>query len=326
MTDYTSSHIKEAAEFMGQTKGDQKIWAIGGGKGGVGKSLVTSNLAICLSLLGMKVVIIDMDLGGANLHTCLGIPIPEKTLSDYFAKSQTKLTDLLTPTLLPNLKLISGAQDELGIANLKQVHKSKLISHLRELDADYILLDLGAGTTNNTLDFFLSADQGILVTLPEPTSIENTYRFIKSVFHRKLALMEELLEISPVIDKVLNSKLSEKNTPSEIIEKAMKINPEMGQKLKNEIEAYSPKLIINQCRTQADIDIGFSMKIISKKYFGLNLDYVGFLEYDATVWQSVKKKRPLILEFPSSSLVKNFESIIHRVLNLSKKNSPGAHP
>ena len=132
--------------------------------------------------------------------------------------------------------------------------------------------------------------------------------------------MEDFLEISPIVDKVLNSKLSEKNTPSEIIEKAMKIDPVMGQRLKNEIEAYSPKLIINQCRTQADIDIGFSMKIISKKYFGLNLDYVGFLEYDATVWQSVKKKRPLILEFPGSSLVKNFESIIHRVLNLSKKN------
>lgn len=323
MTENTSSHLKDASEILGTTKGDQKIWAIGGGKGGVGKSLVTSNLAICLSLLGMKVVIIDMDLGGANLHTCLGVPIPDKTLSDYFTKSGSKLSDLLTPTLLPNLKLISGAQDELGIANLKQVHKSKLISHLRELDADYILLDLGAGTTNNTLDFFLSADQGILVTLPEPTSIENTYRFIKSVFHRKLALMEDLLEISPIIDKVLNSKLSEKNTPSEIIEKAMKINPEMGQKLKNEIEAYSPKLIINQCRTQADIDIGFSMKIISKKYFGLNLDYVGFLEYDATVWQSVKKKRPLILEFPSSSLVKNFESIIHRILNLSKRNTQG---
>ncbi len=305
---------------MGTQNGSQKIWAIGGGKGGVGKSLVTSNLAICLSLLGMKVVIIDMDLGGANLHTCLGVPIPEKTLSDYFSKSHTKLEELLTPTLLPNLKLISGAQDELGIANLRQVHKSKLISHLRELDADYILLDLGAGTTSNTLDFFLSADQGILVTLPEPTSIENTYRFIKSVFHRKLALMEDFLEISPIVDKVLNSKLSEKNTPSEIIEKAMKIDPVMGQRLKNEIEAYSPKLIINQCRTQADIDIGFSMKIISKKYFGLNLDYVGFLEYDATVWQSVKKKRPLILEFPGSSLVKNFESIIHRVLNLSKKN------
>lgn len=319
MNSSISSHIKDASDLLGTQNGNQKIWAIGGGKGGVGKSLVTSNLAICLSLLGMKVVVIDMDLGGANLHTCLGVPIPEKTLSDYFQKSSTKLADLITPTPLKNLSLISGAQDEMGIANLRQVHRSKLLKQLRELDADYILLDLGAGTTNNTLDFFLSADQGILVTLPEPTSIENTYRFIKSVFHRKLALLEDFLEVSPVIDKVLNSKLSENSTPAEIIEKAMQIDPVMGEKLKREVQTFSPKLVINQVRTQSDIDIGFSMKIISKKYFGLNLDYVGFLEYDATVWQSVKKKRPLLLEFPSSTLVKNFESIIHRILNLSNK-------
>ena len=93
----------------------------------------------------------------------------------------------------------------------------------------------------------------------------------------------------------------------------------IADKLEREISEFSPKLIINQARTQADIDIGFSMKIISKKYFGINLDYVGYLEYDATVWQSVKRKKPLILEFPSSALVKNFENIIHRVLNLTKK-------
>lgn len=318
MTDNTSAHIKDASDILGTQNGSQKIWAIGGGKGGVGKSLVTSNLAICLSLLGMKVVVIDMDLGGANLHTCLGVPIPEKTLSDYFQKSHTKISDLLTPTPLENLYLISGAQDEVGIANLRQVHRTKLLRQLRELDADYILLDLGAGTTNNTLDFFLAADQGILVTLPEPTSIENTYRFIKSVFHRKLAHLEDFLELSPLINKIMNSKITDNNTPAEIIEKAMQLDPVMGEKLKREVQTFAPKLVINQVRTQADIDIGFSMKIISKKYFGLNLDYVGFLEYDATVWQSVKKKRPLLLEFPSSTLVKNFESIVHRVLNLSK--------
>jgi len=78
-----------------------------------------------------------------------------------------------------------------------------------------------------------------------------------------------------------------------------------------------PKLVINQVRTQADIDIGFSMKIICKKYFGITLDYVGYLEYDATVWQSVKKRRPLLMEFPNSSLVSNFDRIINRLLNLS---------
>ncbi|MAF79286.1 MAG: ATP-binding protein [Halobacteriovoraceae bacterium] len=296
---------------------NQKIWAIGGGKGGVGKSLVTANLSICLSLMGYRVISIDLDLGGANLHTCLGVPIPEKTLSDYLTKKERYLQDLVTPTPIPNLSIISGAQDDVGIANLKQMHKAKILAKMRELDADYVLLDLGAGTTFNTLDFFISADQGILTALPEPTSIENTYRFIKSVYHRKLKMAEDLLEVGPLIDQAMNTRITNNSTPADLINRVIEINPHMGKKLQAEVNRLVPKLIINQVRTQADIDIGFSMKIICKKYFGINLDYAGYLEYDASVWQSVKKRRPLLMEFPNSSLVSNFDRIIHRLLNLN---------
>lgn len=296
-------------------KSQQKIWAIGGGKGGVGKSLVTANLAICLSLMGYRVAAIDLDLGGANLHTCLGVPIPEKTLSDYLTKKVRTLTELLTPTAISNLFIISGAQDELGIANLKQMHKAKILGQFSELPVDFVLLDLGAGTTFNTIDFFISADQGIITTLPEPTSIENSYRFIKTVYHRKLKMAEELLEIGPLIDQAMNAKLSQNSTPADLINRVIEINPVVGQKLKVEINKLQPRLIINQVRTQADIDIGFSMKLISKKYFGINLDYIGYLDYDATVWQSVKKRKPLLMEFPNSTLVNNFDRIIHRLLN-----------
>lgn len=294
-----------------------KIWAIGGGKGGVGKSLVTANLAICLALMGYKVAAIDLDLGGANLHTCLGVPIPDNTLSDYLTKKVDNLSDLLTATAIPNLFMISGAQDELGIANLKQMHKAKIMGQFTELPVDFVLLDLGAGTTFNTIDFFISADQGIITTLPEPTSIENSYRFIKTVYHRKLKMAEELLEVGPLIDEAMNAKLSQNSTPADLINRVIEINPAVGQKLKSEISRLSPKLIINQVRTQADIDIGFSMKLISKKYFGINLDYIGYLDYDATVWQSVKKRRPLLMEFPNSTLVNNFDRIIHRLLNIN---------
>jgi flagellar biosynthesis protein FlhG len=300
-----------------QTARNHKIWAIGGGKGGVGKSLITANLSICLALMGYKVVTIDLDLGGANLHTCLGVPIPDKTLSDYLSKKVNSLEDLLTPTPINNLAIISGAQDDVGIANLKQLQKAKLLNRLNTLRADYILLDLGAGTTFNTLDFFLSADQGILTALPEPTSIENTYRFIKSVYHRKLKTIEDLYEIGPLIDQAMNTKIQTNSTPADIINRAVEINPAIGLRLKAEINRFNPKLVVNQVRTQSDIDIGFSMKIICKKYFGINLDYVGYLDYDATVWQSVKKRRPLLMEFPNSSLVGNFDRIVHRLLNLT---------
>ncbi|MBF0207333.1 MAG: AAA family ATPase [Oligoflexia bacterium] len=295
-----------------------KIWAVGGGKGGVGKSLVTANVAICLALMGHKVVTIDLDLGGANLHTCLGVSIPEVTISDYLTKKIRNIEELLTKTPIPNLSLISGAQDDLGIANLKAMHKNKLLSKLNTLNAQYILFDLGAGTATNTLDFFISSDQGILTVLPEPTSIENTYRFIRSVYYHRLKMVEDLLDIRPLIDEVMNAKLTgPKNIPTDLVQKVIELDQVRGMKLKAEISKFRPKLIMNQVRTQADIDIGFSIKAICKRYFGIELDYVGYLDYDAVVWQSIKKRRPLLMEFPSSRLVTNFDRIVHRLLKFN---------
>jgi flagellar biosynthesis protein FlhG len=294
----------------------KKIWAIGGGKGGVGKSLVSANVAICLALMGNKVVAVDLDLGGANLHTCLGLPIPSVTLSDYVSKRITNFEDLLVPTPINNLKIISGAQDELGMANLKHMHKNQIISKLGELDADYILFDLGAGTAFNTIDFFITADKGILVVLPEPTSIENTYRFIKSVFYRRLKMVEGVADIEPMILETLNSKITSgaSASPADLMKKISEINLEVGLRVKAEMAQFRPNLIINQVRSQADIDIGYSIQSICRRYFGIEMSFPGFLDYDQSVWQSVRKRKPLLIEYPNSKLVNNFDRIVHRLI------------
>lgn len=306
-----------AAQAVKNSLNNKKIWAIGGGKGGVGKSLVTANISICLALMGYKVVAVDLDLGGANLHTCLGLPIPELTLSDYVSKKVTRFEDLLVRTPIQNLQIISGAQDEIGIANLKHMHKNKIINKLHDLNADFILFDLGAGTSFNTVDFFITADKGILVGLPEPTSIENTYRFIKTVYYRRLKLIEGFLDIEPLINQAMNAKLSAPNSsPTDMVRKIIDINPQMGMRLRQEIAKFQPCLILNQVRSQADIDIGFSIQSVCRRYFGIEMDYVGYLDHDAAVWQSVKKRKPLLMEFPNSKLVHHFDRIVHRLLGV----------
>jgi flagellar biosynthesis protein FlhG len=315
-TNFKDQFLKDE-DLFSQTR-KQKIWAIGGGKGGVGKSLVTANTSICLALMGYKVVTVDLDLGGANIHTCLGIPIPEKTLSDYINGSVKNINDLVIPTPIQNLSVISGAQDELGIANMKNMHKNKILASLTHLEADFVLMDLGAGTSANTLDFFLAADKGVLVVLPEPTSIENTYRFIKSFYHRRLKSIEDLLDISPLINKAMNAKISTpNNTPSDLVKRVIEIDEEKGKKLKHELSKIKPHLIMNQVRSQNDIDIGFSIQSVCRRYFGLDMEYVGYLDYDASVWQSVKKRKPLLMEFPNSKLVSNFDRIVNKLLDLS---------
>lgn len=290
----------------------KQVWAVGGGKGGVGKSLLASSLAISLSRAGHKVTAVDMDLGGANLHTTLGVDLPRQTLNDFFGRAQVPLERCTVPTGLHNLDLISGAQDSVTIANISLAQKVHLLEKLRELDTDYLILDLGAGTNANTMDFFLYADIGLITMLPEPTSIENAYRFIKAAYYRRLRNSRYLAEVRPLIDAAMDPKNSLGiKTPSDLYREVNRASPEAGLRMKQEIENFHPKLVINQARTQTDVDIGFSVKTVCKRYFGIDMDYVGYLDYDSAVWQSIRRKRPLMLEFPNSRLVSSIERIVN---------------
>jgi flagellar biosynthesis protein FlhG len=293
----------------------KQVWAIGGGKGGIGKSLLASSLAITLSRLGNKVIAIDLDLGGANLHTTLGLDLPKQTLSDFFTNRVSSLDKCVVPTGISELGVISGAQDAVGVANISHMQKVRLLQKLRELDADYLVLDLGAGTSLNTLDFFLSSDIGMITLLPEPTSIENAYRFIKSAYYRRLMVSRNLAPIKPLIELAMDAKNARGiKSPSDLFREVNNFNSESGIRLKEEIEKFRPKLIVNQARTQTDIDIGFSVKTVCKKYFGIDMDYIGYLDYDSAVWQAVRRKRPLMLEFPNSKLVSSLERIVQYLI------------
>lgn len=288
----------------------KQVWAVGGGKGGVGKSLVASSLAISLAHMRHKVVAVDLDLGGANLHTALGVELPRKTLSDFISGRTDNLSDCITPTHIPNLEMISGAHDSITVANLKTQEKIKLFQKFRELDADFLIFDLGAGTNINTVDFFLYSDLGVITLLPEPTSIENGYRFVKSIFYRKLKLSPKLTQIQNLIEMAMDSKNALGiRTPADLFREVSRQHPEAAMHLKEAVEKLKLKLIVNQTRTQIDIDIGFSVKSVCKKYFGIEMDYIGYLDYDSAVWQAVRRKRPLMLEFPNSQLVSSIDRI-----------------
>jgi len=288
----------------------KQIWALGGGKGGIGKSLVASSMAIALARMGHKVIAIDLDLGAANLHTSIGVGLPKKTLSDFFSGRTSELQDCVSPTHITNLEIISGAYDSIGVANIEFEKKVQLLERMRDLDADYLILDLAAGTNFNNLDFFLFADIGLLVLLPEPTSIENAYRFVKSTYFRRLRLSQNLRPVRPLIDMAMDqkNKLGIK-TPSDLYKEIKRTNPEAAIHFREELAQFQYKLIVNQTRTQTDVDIGFSVKSVCKKYFGIDMDYVGYLDYDSAVWQAVRRKKPLMTEFPNSQLVSSIERI-----------------
>lgn len=296
--------------------GARQIWAVGGGKGGVGKSFVTANLAVGLAQRGHQVVVVDADLGGANMHTCLGIDHPPHTLADFVDNRVSTLEEILLPTEVPRLRLISGASDILSLANPQYSQKQKMLRHLKRLNADYILLDLGAGTTYNVLDFFNLAHTRIVVVTPEPTSIQNGYGFLKSALFRQL---QRLFSNNPLVTDMLKGagRFSDESAPRtvrQMTDLLLREAPEVGRQFQAAVTAYKLKLILNM--TAADqTDTTFrTIRTVSRGFLGLDLELMGSVERDEKVLRSVEISRPVLLSAPESEAARRIRGILDKLL------------
>lgn len=296
---------------------------MGGGKGGIGKTLVSANLGIALAQAGMRVLLVDVDLGGANLHTCLGVGQPNATLSDFVRSGKVQIEDIIIPTGVPQLSLIAGAQDALDAANLKYAQKQKLQRALMAQQVDYLLLDLGAGTSFNTLDFFLMADHGVLVVLPEPTAVENAYRFVKAAFFRRLQQVEAQYGIEDLVESALTTREGALRTPHDFIAQVRQHDPSAGARLERDLQSFRIRLVVNQARTDADMNVGTAVVSAWKKFFGLEMDELGAIRYDDEAWRAVRKRRPILLERPDSVAAQGLQRIAARILTLDSPGSAG---
>lgn len=276
-----------------------KVWAIGGGKGGVGKSVVTTNLAATLARTGARVAIVDADLGGANLHTMVGVPSPKRNLSDFIGRRVDNLSEIMTPTPVDNLWLISGAKALLETANPNYGQKGKILRHISTLDVDHVFLDLGAGTAFNVLDFFLVARKGVLVVVPEATSVENAYFFIKAAYFRKLKRAQPRTRVRAAIDQVMKGEARRLvRTPRDLMAQVMAIDPEAGAALMEEASTFSPSIIVNRVERSEQARLGEEMGSACRDYFGIQLRCLGVLPFDNLVRRSVEERRPAVDLFP----------------------------
>jgi len=294
---------------------------VGGGKGGIGKSLISANLGIELARRGRRVVLVDADLGGANLHTCLGIDLPKRTLSDFIERRTEQIEDVVTPTGIPGLGLISGAMDHLDAANPRYAQKMRLLRHVQAMDVDYAILDLGAGTHLNVLDFFLVSDHGLLVLVPEPTAVENAYRFIKAAFWRRMRNVASVFGYDPLLRSMLATATFK--SPVELVAAIAAKDPEAGQMLTRQLRNFRPRLVVNQARTVQDVEIGAAVVTAWKKYFGLEMDYLGAIDYDDDMWRTVRVRRPLLLESPGSRAARAIGRVVDGLLALDLAAAKG---
>jgi len=288
-----------------------RIVSVGGGKGGVGKSLVAASLGIEFAGRGCRVVLVDCDLGGANLHTSLGLVPPRRTLSDFVSHRVGRIEDVLVPTGVPNLSLASGAFDQLDAANPNHGQKMRFIRQLQSMEADFVILDLAAGTQKNTLDFFLLADQKILVIAPEPSSVENAHRFVKAAFMRRLWAASSIFGAAHLLDEILGG--GQFLGPSEILEAIQGADAETGSQLREQMSTFRPGLVVNQVRSAEDAELGRGIATAWRQYFGIEMDVLGNVEQDDDVWRAARERRSVLLARSKGRAARSLARIASRI-------------
>jgi len=263
-------------------KSEQKagaIIAVGGGKGGVGKSILSIGLGTVLARSGSSVVLADLDLGAANLHTYLGIRGRTPGIADFILGKVPSLENIVVETSVPRLGLISGAEFVPGATNPAHWMKLKLMRHLRSLPADYVIIDLGAGVQFNTLDFFGISDHGVVITAPEPGAVMNAYSFIKGALYRKMQnIFKNHPEISALIEAETKIGESEKRFTLEwLSEKLTTTAPDLLPLIDEIGRSFTPALIINRApEGQTHLLVKNLISLCTEK-LGITLEHVGDL-------------------------------------------------
>ena len=307
---------QEAEDEQRDSPPRRTVFAIASAKGGVGKSLLAAGVGIFLAQLGKRVVLVDADLGGGNLHTLLGMERPRGSLHAFLRKEVQQIVEVVTETPISGLSLVPAHENAVGAANPRPAQKSRLLNQLRSLPVDYVVIDLSPGAGFNALDIFLSADLHVVITCPEPTAIESAFRLIKSAFVRKVRHHEGLRQI---LDDLAPRAYCGIPTPHQIYTLARERDPALGGILHEAMAEFRPRLVLNKARTRDDLELGQALTTVGRRHLSLPLDYLGHMENDDMAWVTVRRRRPLLVEYPDAKVSRDIQRIARRLVSLETK-------
>ncbi len=282
--------------------------SIGSGKGGTGKSTITSNLALLLARTGKRVVIADLDLGGADIHIMFGEFEPAKRLTDFLLRKTNDLNELrLTLENFPSIQIIAGTGDTLQTANMSYQEKQRLFRALSQVDTDVLLIDVGAGASYHALDFFMHSDIQICATLPEPTAIMDFYTFLQLATIRKA--LGSFLSSSDVSANLKNHSFNSLNDVLELAENTQEGARQIAQQ---SLRYFHPLLITNRVVPHSKLN-KMRLQKLAAKYLGISLPDLGDIPEDPMVPESTKTFLPVCEYAPNSEAAQALVKIGERL-------------
>jgi flagellar biosynthesis protein FlhG len=289
----------------------------------VGKSLLSANLAIALGQAGKKVLLADLDLGASNLHLVLGVASPRAGLGTFLTGSNT-FENTVMRTSYPNVSFIAGDSEIPGLTALKAPQKASLTKHLFNFDADYLILDLGAGTHPGILDFFLMSSQGIIVTAPSVTATLNAYLFLKNaVFRLMYGCFKKGSKAYAYLENLKNdtSSLQRMYIPK-IIEEVSKIDPDSAKAFLAKTATFHPRLVMNMIDDPKDADKALKIRRSCKEYLNIDLEHLGVIYRDSVQDTALASRLPVIVYKPQSILSQAVYRIADKILQSETEAPP----
>ena len=295
-----------------------RIIPVASGKGGVGKSLVSANLGVAFAQAGQRVVVADLDLGASNLHLVLGHHSPKLGIGTFLHDTTSDLTDVIIETDVRGLRFIPGDTEIPGTANLKTPQLKALVKQLLSLkeDTDILILDLGAGTHQSILDFFLLSGQGLVVSAPAVTAVLNAYVFLKNaVFHLMFTSFSRNSKARAHLEKMRKDGAGpQKLYIPKILPEIKAIDKNSYNAFFSRLEKLRPRLIMNMVTEPKEADVAMKIRRSCEEYLDLKIEHLGVIYRDALQDTALASRLPIVLYKPQSILSQAIYRIADKIM------------
>jgi flagellar biosynthesis protein FlhG len=292
------------------------IIPVASGKGGVGKSMLTSNLAIALAKAGHPTVAADLDLGGANLHTMLGMSNKHPGIGDYLKNKGGDLQSLLVPTRHKNLLFLPGDGRTPFMANISFDQRLALMKELHRIPARYLLLDLGAGSSFNTLNLFGLSRRAAIVTTFDTPAIMNFLMFLRNFMFRlvtSLVKPHDQKLFNRLVDAFRQPVVSEPLTVEGLLQLISEQDRDLAAKVRKTCSEFEPRLIFNMGDRPEDLLMWRKLNKTMKQSLSMQAACFGFVFHDEQARRSVRQKMTLMEHFPECRAARSISALAKRV-------------
>jgi flagellar biosynthesis protein FlhG len=293
------------------------IIPVASGKGGVGKSFIAANLAMALARNGHRTIAADLDFGGSNLYHFLGLPNRNPGIGDFLSGHAPDLKSLLVPAAVPDLLFLPGDGKTALTANLHSAQKAKLFRHLRALPAEYLILDIGAGSSFTTLDCFDAAEPGLLVTTPERPAIMGMLVFLKNYLYRRI---EQRLSangcrgLRPFLRELMQLPMAEQPDSFEVVKgRISEASGRAAEVVAAALSACRPRIVFNMGVSAEETAVAESIGATLRETLGIEPDFFGFVFQDPNVREASRRRAPFLPHYPGSAAVSGLLKLAERV-------------